>query len=236
MAVAGFNLLARLGFKREQVAEASNYVCGTMTVEGAPHLRPEQYSVFDCANKCGKTGVRFIHVDGHIRMMAAAQPFISGAISKTINLPNEATVEDIKNSYFLSWQLGLKANALYRDGSKLSQPLNVKSDEELEHKTDEEDADAVHAREESQRKPRGGPEISKNPPTSSPSTPTSSKKSSSASSSAPCAAACRIPVTPPPTSSTSPATKATSPLASTKTASPAKSSSAWPRKAPPSAA
>src|SRR5207237_5798694 len=93
-----------------------------------------------CANKCGKTGTRFIPVEGHIRMMASAQPFISGAISKTINLPNEATVEDIKNSYYLSWKLGLKANALYRDGSKLSQPLNVKSDEDLEKQCEDDDA------------------------------------------------------------------------------------------------
>src|SRR5205085_7815951 len=101
--------------------------------------------VFDCANKCGRIGVRYIPVEGHIRMMAAAQPFITGAISKTINLPNEATLEDIKNSYELSWKLGLKANALYRDGSKLSQPLNVKSDEDLDKKTDAEDEDAVAA-------------------------------------------------------------------------------------------
>jgi ribonucleoside-diphosphate reductase alpha chain len=112
-------------------------------------MRDEHLPVFDCANKCGKTGNRFIAVEGHIRMMAAAQPFITGAISKTINLPNEATVEDIKNSYRLSWELGLKANALYRDGSKLSQPLNIKSDEDLDSKTDEEDAEAVEsAREE----------------------------------------------------------------------------------------
>ena len=94
-----------------------------MTVEGAPHLRPEHYAVFDCANPCGRTGKRFLSVDSHIRMLAAAQPFISGAISKTINMPNEATVEDCKAAYILSWKLGLKANALYRDGSKLSQPL-----------------------------------------------------------------------------------------------------------------
>ena len=94
-----------------------------MTVEGAPHLRPEHYAVFDCANPCGRLGRRFLSVESHIRMMAAAQPFISGAISKTINMPNEATVEDCKSAYMLSWKLGLKANALYRDGSKLSQPL-----------------------------------------------------------------------------------------------------------------
>ena len=94
-----------------------------MTVEGAPHLKPEHYAVFDCANPCGRTGKRFLSVDSHIRMLAAAQPFISGAISKTINMPNEATVDDCKQAYLLSWRLGLKANALYRDGSKLSQPL-----------------------------------------------------------------------------------------------------------------
>jgi ribonucleoside-diphosphate reductase alpha chain len=99
-----------------------------MTIEGAPYLKDEHLSVFDCANKCGKKGQRFIHAHGHIRMMAAAQPFLSGAISKTINLPNEATVEEIADSYMMSWQLGLKACALYRDGSKLSQPLSNKSD------------------------------------------------------------------------------------------------------------
>src|ERR1043166_9003704 len=95
-----------------------------MTVEGAPHLKAEHYAVFDCANPCGRTGKRYLSVESHIRMLAAAQPFISGAISKTINMPNEATVEDCKAAYLLSWKLGLKANALYRDGSKLSQPLN----------------------------------------------------------------------------------------------------------------
>jgi len=140
-----FNLLRHLGFTKKQIDEANDVICGRGTVEGAPHMKDEHLPVFDCANKCGKHGLRFIPVEGHIRMMAAAQPFISGAISKTINLPNEATVEDIKNSYHLSWKLGLKANALYRDGSKLSQPLNVKSDEELEDKTDEEDVDAVDA-------------------------------------------------------------------------------------------
>ena len=94
-----------------------------MTVEGAPHLKPEHYAVFDCANPCGRTGKRYLSVDSHIRMLAAAQPFITGAISKTINMPNDATVEDCKAAYLLSWKLGLKANALYRDGSKLSQPL-----------------------------------------------------------------------------------------------------------------
>ncbi|HEY1375336.1 MAG TPA: HNH endonuclease, partial [Gemmataceae bacterium] len=124
----GFDLLGALGFTRQQAAEASQYVCGTMTIEGAPHLKAEHYPVFDCANKCGKLGRRFLSVESHIRMMAAAQPFISGAISKTINMPYEATVEDVKRSYELSWQLMLKANALYRDGSKLSQPLNTVTD------------------------------------------------------------------------------------------------------------
>ena len=95
-----------------------------MTLEGAPFLKPEHYAVFDCANPCGRIGKRYLSVESHIRMMAAAQPFISGAISKTINMPNDATVEDCKEAYLLSWRLALKANALYRDGSKLSQPLN----------------------------------------------------------------------------------------------------------------
>ena len=99
-----------------------------MTVEGAPALKDEHLSIFDCANKNGKKGERYIHAHGHIRMMAACQPFLSGAISKTINLPNEATVEEIADSYLMSWSLGLKANAIYRDGSKLSQPLSTKSD------------------------------------------------------------------------------------------------------------
>ncbi len=132
-----FNLLEELGFTDEQIDAANDYICGTMTVEGAPHLKKEHLSVFDCANKCGKKGERFIHAHGHIRMMGATQPFISGAISKTINLPNEAIVEEIADCYMLSWQLGLKANALYRDGSKLSQPLSNKSDKKKkEEKTD----------------------------------------------------------------------------------------------------
>ncbi len=145
----GFNLLRHLGFTKKQIDEANDIICGRGTVESSPNLKPEHLPVFDCANKCGKHGERFIAAQGHIRMMAAAQPFISGAISKTINLPNEASVDDIKSAYRLSWELGLKANALYRDGSKLSQPLNIKSDEEAEKATDEEDADAVdEAREE----------------------------------------------------------------------------------------
>lgn len=123
-----FSLLDELGFKDEEIEKANDYVCGTMMLEGAPLLKPEHLPVFDCANKCGKKGERYIHHTGHIRMMGATQPFISGAISKTINLPNEANIDDIKECYHLSWELGLKANALYRDGSKMSQPLSNKSD------------------------------------------------------------------------------------------------------------
>jgi ribonucleoside-diphosphate reductase alpha chain len=123
-----FDLLTHLGFTRKQIDEANTYVCGTMTIEGAPHLKPEHLPVFDCANKCGRLGRRFLSTEAHIRMMAAAQPFISGAISKTINMPNDATIEDVKKAYWLSWQLMTKANALYRDGSKLSQPLNSVAD------------------------------------------------------------------------------------------------------------
>jgi len=134
-----FDMLKFLGFRNEQIQQANDYVCGTMTVEGAPHIKDEHLAVFDCANRCGRIGTRYISAKGHIRMMAAAQPFISGAISKTINLPNEATVDDIKNAYMDSWQMMLKANALYRDGSKLSQPLNSMSDvlEELEDEEEE---------------------------------------------------------------------------------------------------
>jgi ribonucleoside-diphosphate reductase alpha chain len=135
---ADFNLLEALGFKDEEMDAANDYVCGTMTVEGAPYLKAEHLSVFDCANKCGKKGERFIHAHGHIRMMGAVQPFISGAISKTINLPNEASIEEIKDCYYLSWQLGLKACALYRDGSKLSQPLSNKSDKKKKEEVKEE--------------------------------------------------------------------------------------------------
>jgi ribonucleoside-diphosphate reductase alpha chain len=125
LADPAFDLLAHLGFTRKEVEAANVHVCGAMTLEGAPHLKREHYAVFDCANPCGRTGTRYLSVESHIRMMAAAQPFISGAISKTINMPNDATVEDCKEAYRLSWTLALKANALYRDGSKLSQPLNA---------------------------------------------------------------------------------------------------------------
>ena len=118
-----FDLLRHLGFSKAEIEAANDHVCGTMTLENAPHLQEEHYSVFDCANPCGKTGKRYLSVDSHIHMMAAAQSFISGAISKTINMPNDATIEDCQKAYELSWSLGVKANALYRDGSKLSQPL-----------------------------------------------------------------------------------------------------------------
>jgi ribonucleoside-diphosphate reductase alpha chain len=134
-----WNFLEALGFTEDQIEEANTYICGTMTVEGAPYLKDEHLPVFDCANKCGQKGERFIHHSGHIRMMAAAQPFISGAISKTINLPHEGTLEDIAEAYMLSWQLGLKACALYRDGSKLSQPLSNKSDKKKKTDTTEEE-------------------------------------------------------------------------------------------------
>jgi ribonucleoside-diphosphate reductase alpha chain len=119
-----FDLLTALGFTKKDIEAANEHVCGAMTLEGAPHLKAEHLSVFDCANPCGRKGKRYLSVDSHIYMMAASQPFISGAISKTINMPNDATVEECKASYMLSWRLALKANALYRDGSKLSQPLN----------------------------------------------------------------------------------------------------------------
>ncbi len=118
-----FDLLRSLGFSKADIDAANDHVCGTMTLEGAPHLKPEHLSIFDCANPCGKKGKRYLSVNSHIHMMAAAQSFISGAISKTINMPNSATIEDCQKAYELSWSLGTKANALYRDGSKLSQPL-----------------------------------------------------------------------------------------------------------------
>jgi len=122
-----FNMLNFLGFSRDEIFAADEYLCGTMTLEGAPHLKGEDYRIFDCANKCGRKGKRYIHHSGHLKMMAAAQPFISGAISKTINMPREVSVEDIKSAYYDSWKLMIKAVALYRDESKLSQPLSSTS-------------------------------------------------------------------------------------------------------------
>src|ERR1700677_5154056 len=140
IAAPNFDLLAAVGFSKREIEAANVHICGAMTVEGAPHLKAEHYSVFDCANPCGKIGKRYLSVESHIRMMAASQPFISGAISKTINMPNDATVEDCKSAYLLSWKLALKANALYRDGSKLSQPLNSQLISD-----DDEEEDAVEA-------------------------------------------------------------------------------------------
>lgn len=139
------NVLEALGLNKEQIQQANDYVCGTMTLEGAPHLLPEHYPVFDCANKCGKYGTRYLAYEAHINMMAAVQPFISGAISKTINMAKEASVSDISDAYTISWKKMVKANALYRDGCKLSQPLNSTSSdidaELLALQGGEEDAD-----------------------------------------------------------------------------------------------
>jgi len=133
-----FDGLTALGLTAAQVTTLNRLICGTQTIEGAPNLKDDHLAVFDCANRCGPLGTRFIRPEGHILMMAASQPFISGAISKTINLPNEATVEDIDRCYRLSWESGLKANALYRDGCKLSQPLNTSTtDASLDQDEDE---------------------------------------------------------------------------------------------------
>ncbi|WP_020592716.1 vitamin B12-dependent ribonucleotide reductase [Kiloniella laminariae] len=132
-----FDMLAELGFSRKEIDAANIFCTGAMTLEGAPHLKEEHLPIFDCANPCGKTGKRFLSAESHIRMMAAAQPFISGAISKTINMPANAVIDDCKDAYMLSWKLGLKANALYRDGSKLSQPLSSGVLLELEEEDDD---------------------------------------------------------------------------------------------------
>ena len=124
-----FNMLERLGFTEEEMSAANEYVCGAMTIEGAPHLKEQHYAVFDCANKCGARGERYIHFLGHVRMLAAAQPFVSGSLSKTINMPNEATIDEVKKVYMESWRLGLKCLAIYRDGCKLSQPLSARVEE-----------------------------------------------------------------------------------------------------------
>jgi len=131
---ANFNFLAEIGFTEDQIDAANEYVCGAMTIEGTPHLKDEHLPIFDCANKCGNKGKRFIHHMGHIKMLSVVQPFISGSISKTINMPNEIEVKDVLEAYHTSWQLGLKSNALYRDGSKLSQPLNTSSKDKKKEK------------------------------------------------------------------------------------------------------
>src|SRR5262249_38100950 len=128
----GFSLLKHLGFSASEIEEANETIVGRMTVEGAPHLRVEHDAVFDCANRCGKKGQRYLAPMAHVRMMAASQPFLSGAISKTVNLPNDATVEDVQRIYEEGWKLGLKAVALYRDGCKASQPLSSTSDKKAE--------------------------------------------------------------------------------------------------------
>ncbi|MFH1292001.1 MAG: vitamin B12-dependent ribonucleotide reductase [bacterium] len=144
-----FNLLKALEFTDEQIAKANEFVCGAMTIEGAPHLKEEHYAVFDTANKNGLKGKRYIHYLGHIRMLAAVQPFVSGSISKTVNMPSDATIEDVKTAYMASWKLGLKANALYRDGCKLSQPLSTRSSDKnkesasTEASTDKEEKDEI---------------------------------------------------------------------------------------------
>ncbi len=144
LASPNLDVLSAIGFTPEEIEAANFHVCGAMTLEGAPGLREEHLPVFDCANPCGRNGTRSLSIESHIRMMAAAQPFVSGAISKTINMPSQSTIEDCRNAYALSWQLGLKATALYRDGSKLSQPLAAQilfgSDED-----EEEAADALSA-------------------------------------------------------------------------------------------
>ena len=139
-----FDMLKSLGFTKADIDAANLYVCGAMTLEGAPHLKAEHLPVFDCANPCGRVGKRALSVESHIRMMAAVQPFISGAISKTINMPNAASVKECGDAYMLSWKLGLKANALYRDGSKLSQPLATTAFN-FEDDMDDQIADMPHA-------------------------------------------------------------------------------------------
>jgi len=132
-----FDMLQALGFSKDEIERANAFCCGTMTIEGAPELKPEHLPVFDCANPCGRIGKRFLSAASHIRMMAAAQPFISGAISKTINMPATASVEDCRDAYLEGWRLGVKALALYRDGSKLSQPLSSMLADDVEEDDDE---------------------------------------------------------------------------------------------------
>jgi ribonucleoside-diphosphate reductase alpha chain len=133
----GFNLLKHFGFTEAEIEEANDVIVGRMTIEGAPHLRAEHYPVFDCANRCGKSGERYLAPMSHVKMMAAAQPFLSGAISKTVNLPNDATVDDVRQIYEEGHRLGLKAVALYRDGCKASQPLSTSSKESSSASADE---------------------------------------------------------------------------------------------------
>lgn len=140
----GFDLLSFLGFSKADIDAANEHACGAMTLEGAPFIKDEHLGVFDCASPCGKKGRRVLSADSHIQMLATAQSFISGAISKTINMPNSATVEDCMKAYETSWELGVKAIALYRDGSKLSQPLSAAL---IDDESDGEDLDSAPAAE-----------------------------------------------------------------------------------------
>ncbi len=153
LAAWNFNLLREIGFTQDEIQAANDFVCGTMTVEGAPGLDPAHLAVFDCANRCGRKGTRFISYDAHIRMLGATQPFISGAISKTINMPHEATIGDVQDCYLAAWRLMVKAVALYRDGSKLSQPLSALAGDDEEAAGDE---PAVGSLEAVQAAARGG--------------------------------------------------------------------------------
>ncbi|MBI2027205.1 MAG: vitamin B12-dependent ribonucleotide reductase, partial [Deltaproteobacteria bacterium] len=155
-----FNVLAELGFTAHDIQRANDFCCGTMTLEAAPHLKKEHYPVFDCANKCGRYGTRCIDYNAHIKMMAACQPFISGAISKTINMPHDISVSDIQKLYFDSWQFMIKALAIYRDGSKLSQPLNTVSADwaeilmsDSQHEKIEKISERIVVREVAQKRP-----------------------------------------------------------------------------------
>jgi ribonucleoside-diphosphate reductase alpha chain len=139
----GFSLLAKLGFSKEDIPRANHYACGALTVEGAPHLRPEHLAVFDCAVPGGATGTRAIAPDGHVRMLGAVQPFMSGGISKTINMPAASEIDDIAHVYRLAYDLGVKCIAIYRDGSKLSQPLNAIGAEALAQAVEEHNIPAV---------------------------------------------------------------------------------------------
>ncbi len=192
--------LFKLGYSQDQANAIISYIDATGTIEGAPHVKEEHLAVFDCSFKPAR-GTRSIHYLGHLKMMAAVQPFISGAISKTINMPEQATVEEIAEAYVEAWRLGLKAVAIYRDGSKKAQPLSVQGQ---------------------RREPRPRRVVEEEDPQR----PAARRAATS----------CRTSASRSPTSSTSPDTKATSPSASIPTGSPAKSSSPWPRKAPPSAA
>ncbi|MCL2823464.1 MAG: vitamin B12-dependent ribonucleotide reductase, partial [Polyangiaceae bacterium] len=149
----GFSMLEHLGFTREQIAEANDVIIGRMTIEGAPHLDRAHLPVFDCANRCGSHGKRYLSAASHLRMMAAVQPFLSGAISKTVNVPNEATPHDIKALYEEGWRLGLKAVAIYRDGSKASQPLSSKKPEPIQDRVEAEEPKAIEVRVEPTRAP-----------------------------------------------------------------------------------